>query len=154
MRMILAVVLLVAGVALTACAVSKSDDFDTAHKPEITVFFMYEVTAQQQAAVEAKVRALPGVDTVQLETAQEAAERAMEQLKGDPSLSAGVANAKLPPSLRFITKNLKSYDAIRHSSFADEVRKMPGVADVFMQCATVEECKTTLTPPPVPTSTR
>ncbi|WP_433219600.1 permease-like cell division protein FtsX [Dactylosporangium sp. CS-047395] len=147
MRMFLTgALLVVAAATLTAC--TTSDDFDTKLKPQITVLFTDNATAEQKSAVETKVRALPGVDSVRFESSDEAQAHAQDQLKDDPSLAAAVAGVPLPPSLRFTTKDLTSYDAIRKSTFANDVKQMDGVTDVVIQCATLDECKKTLTPPP------
>ncbi|GAA4160771.1 hypothetical protein GCM10022251_39310 [Phytohabitans flavus] len=44
--------------------------------------------------------------------------------------------------------DLEAYNKIRNGSVPDDLKKMPGVADVVIQCATIEECEKTLTPPP------
>lgn len=137
-------VLLAAAFGLSGCSFSGEPDFDSDRKPEISVFLRPDVTQPQRDAVEAAIRAQPGVDTVDFETSQEAYETYKSLMKDDPAFDPSIKPETMPSSFRFTTTDLAAYNRIREGSFTADMEEMPGVSRVVAQCATLEECKANL----------
>ena len=102
-------------------------------------------TQADRDAAEAAIRALPGVDDVTFVSQTEAYAKFASR---SPDLVGTVKPEDMPPSFEFTTANLTAYNKIRNGSFPDDVKQMPGVADIVIQCATLDECKKQLSSPP------
>jgi cell division protein FtsX len=136
-------------IGLSACSLVRGDGFDTKEKPEITVFMKLDSTQDQRDAVEAAIRATAGVDTVRYESPEAAYADYKSHTEGTPAFDPSITADLLPPSFRLTTKDLAAYNKLRNGSFADDMKSMPGVADVVYQCALIAECKAKLSPSPV-----
>ena len=136
-----------AAIGLSGCTLTGEPDFDTESKPRISVILRQDATAAQREAVEAVIRALPGVEAITFETSQEAYEAYRSSMKDDPAFDPSIKPETMPSSFRFTTTDLKTYQQIRDGSFAADTERMPGVARVVIQCATLAECKANLPTP-------
>jgi cell division protein FtsX len=136
---------------LSGCSASQGEDFDTKEKPRISVFLRPDVTQPQRDAVEAAIRAQPGIDTVTFESPEQAYANYKSLTEGSSAFDPSIKPETFPSSVRFTTKDLAAYDKIRKSSFSADLEKMPGMSRVVIQCATLAECQATLTPPPART---
>ncbi|MEV1330467.1 permease-like cell division protein FtsX [Micromonospora costi] len=66
----------------------------------VTVFLDNEVTAEQKTVVEQRLRSMPSVDEVMLETRDQAYERSKEMMKDRPELLAAMRPEHMPESFR------------------------------------------------------
>jgi len=130
---------------VSGCSSAAIANFDTGQKPKMAVFLRVDSTQADREAAEAAIRALPGVDDVTFVSQTEAYAKFASR---SPDLARTVKPEDMPPSFEFTTANLTAYNKIRNGSFPDDVKQMPGVADIVIQCATLDECKRQLSSPP------
>jgi cell division protein FtsX len=109
----LAVLLLL---ALAACT---SEPEETAHTT-LTVFLNRDVTTEQKSAVEQRLRSMPSVEDVGLETRDQAYERLKEQLKDRPDLLGDLKPELLPESF---------YSTVTDASIAEAIELVMGTVD-------------------------
>jgi cell division transport system permease protein len=88
----------------------------------MSVWLDFDVTASQKVAIEAKVRALPGVAGIACETGEQVYARFKETFKDSPDLIASVDPAYLPASCRFTRPDRAAADRA-----SVELGALPGV---------------------------
>jgi cell division protein FtsX len=118
---------------------------------EISVLLQADVTAQQRATIEARLRRLPNVTGVTFadgptnfrKIQQDAPPEAREKL-----LEIGPDH--WPPSFTVTLVDAADVRQIRDSAIRGELEELPGVADVVIRCTTTDECRAQFTSPAPP----
>src|SRR5262249_19038308 len=105
-------VLLVVLAGVSGC--TSTADFDTTQKPKMAVLLRVDSTQADRDAVEAAIRALPGVGGVTFVSQAEAYAKFASR---SPDLVGTVKPEDMPPSFEFTTANLAAYNKIRNGSF-------------------------------------
>ncbi|MBE1486750.1 permease-like cell division protein FtsX [Plantactinospora soyae] len=145
--------LLVLGILLTVGLAGSASPAHLVDTP-IAVFLMADATEQQKQAVEARLRAVPGMADVVFESSEEAYARYMEMVKDIPDAPKDVEVDQLPESFRLILRNRAAFDRAVAGPLRAELRLLPGVDDIVYlgmpKHTSVSQCVTDLPAVPSP----
>jgi cell division protein FtsX len=118
-------VVVLAAAGLTGCTSKPAPVAPPPRPVDIVVFLRDDATEPQKQAIEAKLRALPGVVAVTFETHEQAYARFKEQFKNSPDLVAATRPEALPESFR-----LRLADGVTAEPIVARLRLLPGVDEV------------------------
>lgn len=96
---------------------------------QVTVYFDRELSAQEQAALRAKIVAIPAAHRVVYVSRDEALKRFKSRLRGQETLLEGVSPEILPTSFE-ITLKRSSRDTQGVEAFVTNLKRIPGITEV------------------------
>jgi cell division transport system permease protein len=96
---------------------------------QVTAYFDKEISGQEQAALRARIMAIPGASSVAFVSRDEALKRFRERLRGQQTLLEGVGPEILPASFEISLKR-SSRDTAGIESFVSNLRRVPGIGEV------------------------
>ena len=98
-------------------------------KVQVTAYFDHELSAQEQAALRAKIIAIPGTSTVGYVSRDEALKRFKSRLRGQETLLEGVRAEILPTSFEIALKRANR-DSEGVESFVASLKGVQGISEI------------------------